>query len=75
LWSSYRDYVGIPGITDIDFALDIFSSDRNKAVNLFMDHTNENNTDECFDYSERAAVSDKEIMKYLNEMGITLLVN
>jgi hypothetical protein len=73
LWSSYRDYVGIPGITDIDFALDIFSSDRNKAVKLFMDYTNENNTDECFDYSERAAVSDKEIMKYLNEMGITTI--
>ena len=70
LWSSYQDYVRTSGITDIDFALDIFSSDRIKAVKLFADYTNEKNADECLEYTERAAVSDKEIMKYLNERGI-----
>ncbi len=73
LWSSYQDYVGNPGITDIDFALDVFSNDRTKAVKLFMDYSNENNTDECLDYTERMAVSDKVVMDYLNEMGITTI--
>ncbi|WP_373665373.1 hypothetical protein SPSIL_055660 [Sporomusa silvacetica DSM 10669] len=73
LWSSYQDYAGNPGITDIDFALDGFSNDRTKAVKLFIDYTNENNTDKCLDYTESVGVFDKVVMDYLNEMGITTI--
>ncbi len=70
LWSSYHDYTGNPGISDIDLALDIFSDERAKAVELFKDYNNENNTDKCLDYTERLVLSDKVVMNYLSEMGI-----
>ncbi len=70
LWSSYQDYVKGSGITDIDFALDIFSADRTKAVMLFKDYTSENNTDECLDYAEKMVASDTAVMECLNTMGI-----
>ncbi len=71
LWSSYQGYIGNSGNIDIDLALDIFSNDRTKAVELFKDYNNENNSDKCLDYTEKVAVSDKAVMDYLREMGIT----
>ncbi|WP_373665316.1 hypothetical protein SPSIL_038170 [Sporomusa silvacetica DSM 10669] len=71
LWSSYQGYIGNSGNIDIDLALDIFSNDRTKAVELFKDYNNENNSDKCLDYTEKVAVSDKAVMDYLSEMGIT----
>ena len=73
LWSSYHNYVGIEGITDIEFALETFSSDKTVATKLFIEYTNENNADECLDCREKVIVSDQEIMKYLSEMGITTI--
>jgi REP element-mobilizing transposase RayT len=71
LWSSYQGYIGNSGNIDIDLALDIFSNDRTKAVELFKDYNNENNSDKCLDYTEKVAVSDKAVMDYLSEMRIT----
>lgn len=73
LWSSYHNYVGISGVTDIEFALENFSNDKTVATKLFIDYTNENNLDECLDYREKVIVSDQEIMKNLSEMGITTI--
>ena len=70
LWSSYQEYGERPGLTDIDFALDIFSNVRKKAISLFKNHTNEKNRDECLDYQARTAKSDEEVMLCLNELGI-----
>jgi len=71
LWSSYQGYIGNSGNIDIDLALGIFSNDRTKAVELFKDYNNENNSDKCLDYTEKVAVSDKAVMDYLSEMRIT----
>ncbi|TWH48357.1 transposase [Sporomusa sp. KB1] len=71
LWSSYQGYIGNSGTIDIDLALDIFSNDRTKAVELFKDYNSENNSDKCLDYTEKVAVSDKAVMDYLSEMRIT----
>ncbi|CVK20869.1 transposase [Sporomusa sphaeroides] len=70
LWSSYQDYVKGSGITDIDFALDVFSTERTKAVALFKDYTSENNTDACLDYAEKVVASDKAVMQCLQAMGL-----
>lgn len=69
-WSSFREYIGNCGIVDIDFALDIFSDDRTKAIQLFNDYNNESNTDNCLDYKEKTIVTDKGIIEYLNRIGI-----
>lgn len=70
LWSSYREYNGHPGLSDIDFALDMFSNIREKAISLFKVYTNEKNRDECLDYQARRGKSDGEVMVCLNELGI-----
>ncbi|WP_132245583.1 transposase [Marinisporobacter balticus] len=69
-WSSYNDYIDHPVITDIDFALEIFSIDRQIAIELFKKHSKENNRDQCLDYKESINTSDDEIMKCLNQLGI-----
>jgi len=71
LWSSYHDYTGNSGITDKELALDIFSNDRTKAIELFKNYNNRDNRDQCLDYTEKVIVSDKAVMDYLNQMGIT----
>ena len=70
LWSSYQEYDERHGLTDIDFALDIFSNVRKKAIILFKNYANEKNRDECLDYQTRTAKSDEEVMLCLNEAGI-----
>jgi len=70
LWSSYQEYDGKPGLSDIDFTLNIFSNIRENAINLFKVYTNEKNRDECLDYQKRRGKSDEEVMVFLNELGI-----
>ncbi|SEP42078.1 hypothetical protein [Propionispora vibrioides] len=52
-------------------ALDIFSNDRTKGIELFKNYNNGDNRDQCLDYTEKVIVSDKAVMDYLNQMGIT----
>lgn len=69
-WSSYREYIGNPEIIDIEFALDMFSPDREKAKSLFQQYMNEINSDQCLEYQDMKAVSDEEILDYLKQLGI-----
>jgi putative transposase len=48
-WSSYNEYINRPIITDTDFIMKIFSNDKAKAEQLFIEHTNERNEDKCLD--------------------------
>jgi len=48
-WSSYRDYLSDKGITDRQFALNIFSQSAGKAVQLFQDYHQKSNDDLCLD--------------------------
>lgn len=70
-WSSYREYLTIPYIIDIDFALNIFSTDREKAVKLFRTFMNEKNSDSCLDMDDKPRVSDDEIKAKLREIKIS----
>ncbi len=69
-WSSYQEYVGTPVITDVDFALEMFSADRNKAVALFRSFNSENNDDQCLEYNEKPNLSDQELIKILSKLDI-----
>ncbi|MDF2548759.1 MAG: transposase IS200-family protein [Anaerosolibacter sp.] len=70
LWSSYREYVEMPIHTDINFALDIFSEDRIKGIQLFQAFMSEKNNDQCLEYKERIKISDKEIIDYFEQLGV-----
>lgn len=69
-WSSYNEYTKRAKIADIDFALEIFSEDRNKAIELLKEHTNEQNEDQCLEYEEKMRLSDDTVKRYLTRFGI-----
>lgn len=69
-WSSYHDYIGNKGITNIDFILKNFSNNKIEAVNLFKKYTEENNDEECLDLGKNSGISDEEVIKYLKKLGI-----
>ncbi len=73
LWSSWHEYTGTPAIINIDFALDMFSEDRRKAVELFKRYTKEKNSDVCLDYEERLHVSDNQVVEYLKGLGVVAI--
>jgi len=71
-WSSYKEYAGKPLITDTGFALDILSSDRKMAIELFQDFNNRRNDDICLDLDDEytTRVPDSELYDYLKKLGI-----
>lgn len=71
LWSSYHEYVKNPRITDVDFALAIFSNDKTDAINRFNKYTNEMNSDKCLEYEEKETVADKVLIEHLIKLNIT----
>lgn len=69
-WSSYNEYTSKAAMTDIDFALEIFSVDREKAIDLFKRYNNEQNEDKCLEYEEKYRVSDSEVREYVTRFGL-----
>jgi REP element-mobilizing transposase RayT len=70
LWSSYREYIGNSIYTDINFALGLFSEDKIKAIKLFEKYMNEENDDQCLEYTEKLNISDDEVIGYFHNIGI-----
>lgn len=65
-WSSYQEYMNSSIITDVDFALGMFSSNnRQKAIELFVDFTNTQNNDKCLEHVDKMRVPDIEIKDIL----------
>lgn len=69
-WSSYNEYAGKTAIVDTGFVLQIFSVDREKAVSSFIAHSNEQNEDKCLDYDKKNRLTDNDIRKYFEKLGI-----
>lgn len=69
-WSSYNEYIKKPVIIDATFALQIFSTERKNATQLFIEHTNEQNEDKCLEYSEKSRLSDNEVGEYIEKLGL-----
>ncbi len=69
-WSSYREYIGVPIHTDVDFALNIFSEETDMARKALDKYMNEKNNDECLDYKERIKISDERIIYNIRKLGV-----
>jgi REP element-mobilizing transposase RayT len=69
-WTSYYDYISENSFIDIDFALDIFSLDRDKAIELYINYMDEGNKDKCLDLEDRSYVDDQEIISYLKSIDV-----
>jgi hypothetical protein len=69
-WSSYREYIGKTVMVDIDFALDIFSTDRERAIELCKDFNMQRNNDMCLEDEEKTRVSDSKVEDYFKRLYI-----
>jgi len=69
-WSSFNEYIGSPSYSDTEFALKMFSDDREKALELFRDFTCIINDDRCLDYKDNAEVRDDVIRTKLVQNNI-----
>lgn len=58
-WSSYTEYIEKKDIVDTDFALSIFSNEREKALQNFKAFHQISNDDHCLDISEKKRITDK----------------
>jgi putative transposase len=58
-------------IVDIDLGLSLFSSDRKKAIKLFMEYMQELNDDQCLDDKVKIRIPDSEVREHLQKLGIT----
>jgi len=66
-WSSYGEYLDKPKITDTDFILKIYSTDKQRAVSAFVKHASESNNDKCLEYVEIRRFSDEDLLDYIKE--------
>jgi putative transposase len=63
-WSSYSEYMNKSRIINITFTLNLFDSDREKAIARFKEFHSQLNNDPCLDLSEkRRTLSDKAIQQ------------
>lgn len=69
--TSHFDYITKPYLTDVDFALDILSTNREKSIDLYKKYMAENNNDEFLDSADYGMISDDVILDYLKNLGVS----
>jgi REP element-mobilizing transposase RayT len=66
-WSSYREYIGISHLADIDFILEMLDSNRSKSIEQFKTFNHETNKDEFLEGERKKLITDNEAMKIINK--------
>lgn len=57
-------------LVDVDFALNLFSTNRNEAIERFVEYMQQPNEDECLDETDRIRVTDQEVLEHLRFLGV-----
>ncbi|MBC3797251.1 transposase [Acetobacterium tundrae] len=68
-WSSYNEYLGSQEICNIDFALNLFSLDRQKAIPLFKTFNTENIVASVLEYDQNIRWTDSEANAYIRKIA------
>ena len=69
-WTSHYDYISKPNLIDTDLVLEMFSTDRNKAIDLYIKYMNEGNEDKFLDLEDKIILSDNDIIAYIKSLGV-----
>ncbi|HHU31144.1 MAG TPA: transposase [Clostridia bacterium] len=67
-WSSYNEYINGGTITDIDFVLDLFDVDRNRAKLMFKKFHEKKSSINCLDIEEKRQIKDGEAAKMIKQI-------
>jgi len=68
-WSSYGEYVGESRVCDVEFALNMFSTNRVMAVELFKEFNSAENEDRCLDYDQAVRLNDAEATDFIRNIA------
>ncbi len=68
-WSSYREYSQKPLICNTEFALNMFSLDHIKALQIWVEFNQENNNDQCMEYDDGARMNDSEVAALIESIA------
>ena len=66
-WSSYKEYMKIPRLSDVRKGLELFHQNQNRARTLFHEFHFEENNDRCMEYDRGARWTDDEAVEYIKE--------
>jgi len=67
-WSSYSEFIERNRIIDVDFVLDLFSKDRNKAIDYFKKFHEINSNDNCLDIEENRRLTDEKAIEIIKKI-------
>ena len=70
-WTSYKEYIGKSIMIDTDLCLDLFSPDKDRAVELFMEHMTQSNDDSIPSFEDNIKMTDAQVIERLKEMGVS----
>lgn len=69
-WTSYREYITEPIITDTELCLNLFSSNLERALDLFIEYMTQNNQDSFPTFEDNTRFTDAQVMIKVKELGI-----
>lgn len=69
-WTSYREYMNREIIIDSEFCLALFSKDRDRAEELFVEYMNQKNKDTFPSFEDYVKLTDSEVLEKIHSMGI-----
>lgn len=69
-WTSYKEYIREPIIVHTELGLSLFSPDKDRSVDLFIEYMNQNNEDVFTVFEEYIKLTDSEVLKKIYDMGI-----
>ena len=64
-WTNYIDYIEGNKQTEIDFVLNIFHMDREKAIKIFIKQINKESDNKCLDLTEKQRLTDEDARKLI----------
>ena len=67
-WSSFNEYVNKTTVVDTNFTLEIFNSDKEKAIKNFIHYNNEVNDDVCLEMEVKHRITDEEARNIIKKV-------
>lgn len=73
-WTSYKEYIKEPIIIDTDLCLSLFSPDKDKALDMFIEYMNQKNDYSFPVFEDYIKLTDSEVLNKIYDMGIANII-
>lgn len=67
-WSNYKEYLDRDKTSDINFVLEMFNTNTEKAVKSFIEYINKSSDDVCLDIPEKRKITDEEARTIIKKL-------